>query len=266
MISLRNNDSKMKIKSGDRNNRWTLAQDSERKFWREHNSELPAFEMELESLKSNKIETYKKKILEIGSGATGIVNVIKGDRYAIDPLLDLFEKKFNLSKDIKYFKGKGEELPFENEFFNIVFCINALDHADNPLKVIKETNRCLKKGGIFFLTLNCYSLKIVFIKRLLERIGAGDIFHPHSYTPKEIKNMLIMQGFDVLKIEKNYILRETLLGNPRKSLIQKIAHIKKSRGLGYLFKRALFLPLYFIFTRGSSNYMNSFFICRKVSE
>ena len=41
----------------------------------------------------------------------------------------------------------AEELPFENDFFNGVFCLEVLEHVDDPGAALKEINRVLKKGG-----------------------------------------------------------------------------------------------------------------------
>jgi SAM-dependent methyltransferase len=44
-----------------------------------------------------------------------------------------------------------EELTYEDEFFDIIVCINALDHCEHPLKALQEMLRVLKKGGWVFI-------------------------------------------------------------------------------------------------------------------
>jgi SAM-dependent methyltransferase len=44
-----------------------------------------------------------------------------------------------------------EELTYENEFFDIIVCINALDHCEHPLKALQEMLRVLKKGGWIYI-------------------------------------------------------------------------------------------------------------------
>lgn len=45
----------------------------------------------------------------------------------------------------------AEVLPFKNNFFEAIFCLEVLEHVDNPLAVLKEIRRVLKKGGYVVL-------------------------------------------------------------------------------------------------------------------
>ena len=44
-----------------------------------------------------------------------------------------------------------EELTYEDGFFDIVVCINALDHCEHPLKALQEMLRVCKKDGWIFI-------------------------------------------------------------------------------------------------------------------
>ena len=48
-------------------------------------------------------------------------------------------------------KQNMESLTYPDEMFDIVHCINALDHVKNPYKAIKEMYRVCKKGGWIYL-------------------------------------------------------------------------------------------------------------------
>jgi len=50
---------------------------------------------------------------------------------------------------IKYEKGAGENLPFQNNSFDVVFCCDVLEHVRDLPKVISEISRVLKNRGIF---------------------------------------------------------------------------------------------------------------------
>jgi SAM-dependent methyltransferase len=44
-----------------------------------------------------------------------------------------------------------ESLSYANDFFDIVYCVNALDHAVNPIGAIQEMYRVVKPGGWIYL-------------------------------------------------------------------------------------------------------------------
>lgn len=44
-----------------------------------------------------------------------------------------------------------ENLSYEDESFDIVHCVNALDHTENPQKAIEEMKRICKKGGWIYM-------------------------------------------------------------------------------------------------------------------
>lgn len=52
--------------------------------------------------------------------------------------------------EIVYQSGIGEQLPFEDNSFEIVVCCDVLEHVNDVTKVVQEIARVLKPGGIFF--------------------------------------------------------------------------------------------------------------------
>lgn len=50
---------------------------------------------------------------------------------------------------IEYRQGVGEDLPFPDGAFEIVYCCDTLEHVDALGRVIGEVSRVLKPGGVF---------------------------------------------------------------------------------------------------------------------
>lgn len=51
---------------------------------------------------------------------------------------------------IDYRFGHGDQLPFENESFDVVYCCDVLEHIRSWDAVIGDIARVLKRGGVFF--------------------------------------------------------------------------------------------------------------------
>lgn len=43
--------------------------------------------------------------------------------------------------------GDAQKLPFKSNFFEATFCLEVLEHIDDPVAVLREISRVLKKGG-----------------------------------------------------------------------------------------------------------------------
>lgn len=142
----------------------------------------------LELLNVNGASFRNKRILDIGCGYTSVLNLLPdSERYGIDIVINgLKRNRFPLDENINWVNGCGEKLPFAENFFDIVFCSNGIDHYDNPKKALSEIKRVLKSGGIFVLTIDVFNKKI----------GYRNKQHPHSYTEDTILDEL--GEFDIL--------------------------------------------------------------------
>jgi ubiquinone/menaquinone biosynthesis C-methylase UbiE len=94
-----------------------------------------------------------KKLLDIGCGSRGSLEWADmcNERIGLDPLADPYQLLGANKHKMRYVNGQAENIPFPNEFFDIVFSFNSLDHVDNLSKSINEIIRVLKKGGLFLL-------------------------------------------------------------------------------------------------------------------
>jgi len=97
-----------------------------------------------------------KTVLDIGSGPMGgILQFIDCyDKISIDPLnkeyLENFPEFFN--PNIVYFSKGAENISLPVDSVDLVTCINALDHVDNPQTVLEEVVKVLAPGGYLSLS------------------------------------------------------------------------------------------------------------------
>jgi len=100
----------------------------------------------------------KVKIADLGAGmfsTTG--SILEGVEVNIHPSDELADEYMEVLKgqDIEPVfpieKQNMEALTYSDESFDIVHCVNALDHCENPDKAIKEMYRICKPGGWIYL-------------------------------------------------------------------------------------------------------------------
>lgn len=87
-------------------------------------------------------------------------------------------------------------LPFECNSLDVVVSYGVLEHVPNDLESLREINRILKPGGLFF----CFHLPrklgyIHFIARCL-----GDRYHDRLYTRASCANLIAQTKFRLLDI------------------------------------------------------------------
>ncbi len=96
------------------------------------------------------------KILDVGAGPLSVVGKVHGERRielrACDPLADLYnillvESDVKPTVTTEFATAEDLSVFFEESYFDVVYCQNALDHSFEPVRAIIEMLRVLKVGG-----------------------------------------------------------------------------------------------------------------------
>ncbi|MEO5624131.1 MAG: class I SAM-dependent methyltransferase [Dokdonella sp.] len=122
------------------------------------------------------------RALEVGAGlGTNVITWIRrydADMFGVEPDGAGFDASFKLARELAIANGvdperiinaTGEHLPFPDHSFDIVFSANVLEHTDDPAKVLRESLRVLRPGGI---------LQFVFPNYCSYYDGHYGVFHP----------------------------------------------------------------------------------------
>jgi SAM-dependent methyltransferase len=141
-------------------------------------------------------------ILDIGCGDLAIKNYLQNYKvFGID-----VDKRFTNNVDIINHNLETVPYPFKENNFDCVICSEVLEHLFYPEKVIQESYRVLKQGGILIITVPNYdSVDNLLNKHRISVYDKDNIFsveHIRNYNLDSIFK-LVKGGFDILTVKGN---------------------------------------------------------------
>lgn len=145
-------------------------------------------------------------ILDVGCGTGGMLKLIT-DKYQnikaygidlSDEMIKIARKK--LSNDVKLSVGDSECLPFLDNNFDVIICMESFHHYPNPSSVLQEFKRVLKPNGILLI---CDMWRIFPIRNIMsffmKFLNTGDV---KIYSKKEIIDFINNAGFINVEYEQ----------------------------------------------------------------
>jgi SAM-dependent methyltransferase len=98
------------------------------------------------------------RVIEVGSGAHGLIFYFGSEHgIGVDPLAVSYRNLFpRWQSGAPTVAAVGESLPFADQSFDIVICDNVVDHAESPLRIVRELARILVPGGLLYFTVNVH--------------------------------------------------------------------------------------------------------------
>lgn len=139
-----------------------------------------------------------KTLADVGCGPYGVLFGIQHSGQAwrtppslhgVDPLMDLYQRIGLLrpQANLQLHKARGETIPLPDGSCDIVLCINALDHVENPGNVTRELFRITKPGGLCGVSLHTVTPPFSPVRRWLRYVDKN---HPHHLTLGDVRNFL----------------------------------------------------------------------------
>jgi 2-polyprenyl-6-hydroxyphenyl methylase / 3-demethylubiquinone-9 3-methyltransferase len=84
--------------------------------------------------------------------------------------------------DIRYTVGVGEQLPFEDAAFDVAYCCDVLEHVDDLDRVLAETARILKPGGVYLYdTINRTRRSRLVVINLMQEWRSTALMEPNLH-------------------------------------------------------------------------------------
>lgn len=149
---------------------------------------------------------HGKRVLEVGVGAgTDHLQFARAgcDLYGVDLTDEAIETAtrhlavYGLSSNLQ--QNDAESLPFDDDFFDVVYSWGVIHHSTHPERIIAEIERVLRPGGLFIGMM--YGRRSVFAYRTWLRYGfpkrsVSDVIAHHVesegtkiYTPNELRKL-----------------------------------------------------------------------------
>jgi 2-polyprenyl-6-hydroxyphenyl methylase / 3-demethylubiquinone-9 3-methyltransferase len=146
---------------------------------------------------------FGKKVLDVGCGG-GILAESMAKEGAQVTGLDMGKEPLEVARlhalesgvALNYIQSTIEDHALDNvQYYDVVTCMEMLEHVPDPLSVIKACSNLVKPGGhVFFSTLNrnvkSYLFAIVGAEKLLKIVPDGTHDHAKFIRPSELIKMI----------------------------------------------------------------------------
>lgn len=157
-------------------------------------------------------ELKNGKLLEIGAAGGNTLIYAKENGYAKHIYGIELCKLENSNQENKllddFIIGNIEEItiPYEKEFFDVILCVDVLEHLVDPYNLVVRLKKYLKKDGVFIASIpNIRKLSVlytIFIKGDFKYAESGilDKTHLRFFTKKNMAELFENHGYRVISI------------------------------------------------------------------
>lgn len=154
------------------------------------------------------------KVLDVGCHSGLFTNLLtdsidSSEVYGIDISSEAVMYAKKRIKGGHFVTGDAHTLPFKDSFFDEVFCLEMLEHVENPSQVISEIKRVLKKNGkgIILIPTESYLFRAIwFIWNAINPIWKHA--HIQHFNKKTVTHLLKQRG---LKIRRSKSIQLNML-------------------------------------------------------
>lgn len=155
--------------------------------------------------RKRRIKKYIKngRILDIGCGRGLFLNIMKNDGWNVTGVEFNKEIASNISGvyGINMISGEPAEWGFSDGSFDVITMSHVLEHLTNPLEIILECKRLLKKGGLFINAApNIDSLQAYIGKKNWFHLDIP--YHIYHFSETGLIRLLEMNSFKILRIRR----------------------------------------------------------------
>ncbi len=185
--------------------------------WWDENGSFKA----LHSFNLIRLEYLKKNNFQKSLNGLSVLDIGCGGGILCEPLsrlgaevtgIDSNEKAIKVAKEHAKMKNlkinyiNGELSNVAKNTFDIITCMEVLEHVENVNQIISMSNDVLKKDGIFFgstinKTLSSYLFAIFFAENVLQVVPRGTHEWNKFLKPNYVKKQFLKNGFNNFQVQ-----------------------------------------------------------------
>lgn len=201
------------------------------KWWDKHSEFKPLHEINPLRLKwiDGIASLNGKQVLDVGCGG-GILAEAMAQKGALVTGIDLAEKSLNVAKLHSLESGVAVDYQFvaveklaemQPESFDVVTCLEMLEHVPEPASVVQACARLVKPGGhVFFSTINrnpkAYLLAVLGAEYVLNMLPKGTHDYQKFIKPSELASWARAAGLSLeaqIGMHYNPLTKQYTLGS-----------------------------------------------------
>lgn len=189
--------------------KWRLAQSLEIRWWKRYltGKDKASYYHWKKSYWTNTLRSISEflptlsnlKIADVGSGPAGVFTILDQNSVdAVDPLIESY--KLNISifdpNDFPWVNFENTDLENwtpENKF-DIIFCLNSINHVENIYLGYRNLQKALKPGGILVISTDAHRWR--FLKWIFKLLP-GDMLHPQQFDLADYRRMLNKENLTI---------------------------------------------------------------------
>ncbi len=143
------------------------------------------------------------RVLDVSCGTGELLKILskKSDSlelYGTDISKEAIEQASKNVPNAKFVTTASDNLPFDQQFFDVIVCAMALHHYSNPKQTLAEMSRVIKNGGKLYLL--DVTPSTPFSQRVYNFFGCYEKYHFEKfYTQEDIAGITLAENFSFIK-------------------------------------------------------------------
>jgi 2-polyprenyl-3-methyl-5-hydroxy-6-metoxy-1,4-benzoquinol methylase len=211
--------------------RWGIAQAAERKWWQRYlrGKDVHTYltwKMQYWQGVHGKVAPHIElgadaAIADIGCGPAGIFMFYSNTHRvtAVDPLIPMYERDLVHFDPSRYagvaFVASALESYRPTEQFDIVYCLNAVNHVQDIQACYANLCAMVKPQGYLVMSIDAHNYEL--LKYIFQRVP-GDVLHPQQYNAGEYEGMAIQHN---MTFKHSELLKREFIFNYYLQIFQK---------------------------------------------